>query len=108
MGYGGCEKGYRVYITHSNKVVLSRSVVFDEDSTFTWEIGNEKLTSPLLMFEDREEDTQNERVQVDTGESSQESLISQGEAETNEEVCSDSEAKVTPMKIRTLANIYAR
>ena len=44
--------------------------------------------------------------QLDTGKSSQENLISQGEAETNEEV--SSEERVTPVKIRTLADIYAR
>ena len=31
VGYGSCEKGYRVYDLKSEKIVLSRSVIFSED-----------------------------------------------------------------------------
>ncbi|KAI5336317.1 hypothetical protein L3X38_015584 [Prunus dulcis] len=33
MGYGSCEKGYRIYNLQTEKIILSRSVVFDENKS---------------------------------------------------------------------------
>ena len=46
MGYGSCEKGYRVYILESKKIVLSRSVVFVENQFWNWK---ENQLSPILQ-----------------------------------------------------------
>ncbi|CAL8993818.1 unnamed protein product, partial [Prunus brigantina] len=35
VGYGKCEKGYRVYNLQTNKITTSRSVIFDENSLST-------------------------------------------------------------------------
>jgi hypothetical protein len=32
VGYGSCEKGYIVYDLKSERIVLSRSVIFSEES----------------------------------------------------------------------------
>jgi hypothetical protein len=34
VGYGSCEKRYRVYDLKSEKIVLSRSVIFSEDKSW--------------------------------------------------------------------------
>ncbi|KAB2597276.1 Sc-RNase [Pyrus ussuriensis x Pyrus communis] len=37
VGYGNCEKGYRVFNLRTQKVELSRSVIFDEKAMWDWE-----------------------------------------------------------------------
>ncbi|CAL9005789.1 unnamed protein product [Prunus brigantina] len=37
VGYGTCEKGYRVFNLRTQKVIMSRSVIFDEKSLWNWE-----------------------------------------------------------------------
>lgn len=54
MGYGSCEKGYRVYILESKKVVLSRSVVFAENQVWNWKENQLSSVLPSQVFEDSE------------------------------------------------------
>ncbi|CAL9019831.1 unnamed protein product [Prunus brigantina] len=37
MGYGLCEKGYRLYDPKTRKIILSRDVYFDEEASWKWE-----------------------------------------------------------------------
>jgi transposase InsO family protein len=41
IGYGTCEKGYRVFNLKTQKVIVSRSVIFDEKSLWNWETSEE-------------------------------------------------------------------
>ena len=54
MGYGNCEKGYRVYALQSKKIVLSRSVVFDEDKCLNWEGEQQKIVISQPLFQGME------------------------------------------------------
>ena len=36
VGYESCEKGYRVYDLKSEKIVISRIIIFSEDKLWTW------------------------------------------------------------------------
>ncbi|KAM1746060.1 hypothetical protein ACFX11_012725 [Malus domestica] len=45
IGYARCEKGYRVFDPLSKRVILSRDVVFDEDSSWNWQESTEKHVS---------------------------------------------------------------
>lgn len=44
IGYDSYEKGYRAYNLQSEKIVLSRSVLFDENKSWNWE--NKQVESP--------------------------------------------------------------
>jgi hypothetical protein len=48
VGYESCEKGYKVYDLKSEKIVLSRSVIFSEDKSWNWE-RNQTNTLPIPL-----------------------------------------------------------
>ncbi|CAL9006279.1 unnamed protein product [Prunus brigantina] len=37
VGYGLCEKGYKLYDPKTRKIILSRDVYFDEEALWKWE-----------------------------------------------------------------------
>ncbi|KAI5355015.1 hypothetical protein L3X38_007910 [Prunus dulcis] len=53
VGYGKCEKGYRVYNLQTNKITTSRSVIFDENSL--WDRDTQTVDSVTVQI--RSEDT---------------------------------------------------
>ncbi|KAI5342160.1 hypothetical protein L3X38_010035 [Prunus dulcis] len=50
VGYGKCEKGYRVYNLHTKKIEVSRSVIFDEGSLWNWEKQNVVYVTIPMSF----------------------------------------------------------
>ncbi|KAI5336044.1 hypothetical protein L3X38_026178 [Prunus dulcis] len=51
MGYGSCEKGYRIYNLQTEKIILSRSVDFDENKSWNWESKQDETVHVPLIFE---------------------------------------------------------
>ncbi|KAM2852430.1 hypothetical protein PS2_028426 [Malus domestica] len=51
VGYGTSEKGHRVYNVLTQKIILSRDVIFDEDSMWNWEIRVEENDSVSLQLD---------------------------------------------------------
>ncbi|CAL8991390.1 unnamed protein product [Prunus brigantina] len=48
VGYGLCEKGYRLFDPRTRKVILSRDVQFDENGSWKWENASEgEMTVPV-------------------------------------------------------------
>ncbi|KAI5340825.1 hypothetical protein L3X38_020099 [Prunus dulcis] len=48
VGYGKCERGYRVYNLQTNNVTTSRSVIFDENSLWDWDKQTvDSITIPM-------------------------------------------------------------
>ncbi|CAL9030392.1 unnamed protein product [Prunus brigantina] len=45
LGYGSCEKGYRLYNLESGKVIISRDVIFNEESSWDWNAQKESSIS---------------------------------------------------------------
>ncbi|KAI5330093.1 hypothetical protein L3X38_029490 [Prunus dulcis] len=61
IGYGSCEKGYRVYDLQSKKIVLSRSVIFSEDKSWNWKSDQEEsIPIPFNLERDEIKDGNNE------------------------------------------------
>ncbi|KAM1017140.1 hypothetical protein COP2_047964 [Malus domestica] len=50
VGYGTKEKGHRVYNLLAQKIILSRDVIFDEDSTWNWETSVAEKDSVSLQL----------------------------------------------------------
>ncbi|CAL9004144.1 unnamed protein product [Prunus brigantina] len=114
MGYGSCEKGYRVYDLQSKKIVLSRSVIFNEDKAWNWKSDQEESAPiPFNLGGNETEaefgEEQTEAIQFDNGGSSHSNTIvdvSDGNNSGNNSQASTPSS--TPVKLRTLEDIYAR
>ncbi|CAL9017922.1 unnamed protein product, partial [Prunus brigantina] len=114
MGYGSCEKGYRVYDLQSKKIVLSRSVIFNEDKAWNWKSDQEESAQiPFNLGGNETEaefgEEQTEATQFDNGGSSHSNTIvdvSDGNNSGNNSQASTPSS--TPVKLRTLEDIYAR
>ncbi|KAI5352997.1 hypothetical protein L3X38_005889 [Prunus dulcis] len=48
LGYGSCEKGYRLYDIATGKVIISRDVVFNEEASWDWNAQQECSVSVPL------------------------------------------------------------
>ncbi|CAL8112732.1 unnamed protein product [Prunus armeniaca] len=104
VGYGKCEKGYSVYNLQTNKIAVSRSVIFDEDSLWDWENQSVQHISILMSLEDGTRDTAMESDFSDS--STQETQFENSSSSRSEpENVTQSE---TPVKLRDIAEIYAR
>ncbi|XP_034212972.1 uncharacterized protein LOC117625537 [Prunus dulcis] len=59
LGYGSCEKGYRLYNIASGRVVISRDVVFNEEASWNWNRQKEcSISVPLIdMLTEKEKET---------------------------------------------------
>ncbi|KAI5312594.1 hypothetical protein L3X38_041767 [Prunus dulcis] len=65
MGYGSCEKGYRVYDLQSKKIVLLRSVNFSEDKSWNWKSDQEEYVPIPFNLERDEIEDENNEIQPD-------------------------------------------
>ena len=115
MGYGSYEKGYRIYIIQSNKMVLSRSVVFDEDKSYAWETGQtgqQKFIPSHFILQGihnnnlcEVEEEQTEFLQVDNYDDTGNEEATGSSSKSNIQQSSPSS---TPVKLRSIRDIYAR
>ncbi|KAI5327439.1 hypothetical protein L3X38_026835 [Prunus dulcis] len=51
MGYGSCENGYRIYNLQTEKIILSRTVVFYENKSWNWESKQDETVYVTPIFE---------------------------------------------------------
>ncbi|CAL2230001.1 unnamed protein product [Prunus armeniaca] len=105
VGYGKCEKGYRVYNLQTHKIVVSRSVIFDEDALWDWGKQNVEHVSVPISFEENPRTTK-EEDEV-TGSPTTVSQIESGLGSTSASSQSASPSS-THVKLRDIAEIYAR
>ncbi|KAM2036667.1 hypothetical protein ACFX16_039588 [Malus domestica] len=119
VGYAKCEKGYRVFDPISKRLILSRDVVFDENSAWDWERSTERYMSlPTYEFDTvntpRSENNEND-PQVSSGSSSdilEEATSDIDDTQINSQSSvgvSDTQAfDHTPLKWRKLDNVLAQ
>ncbi|KAI5349042.1 hypothetical protein L3X38_001929 [Prunus dulcis] len=104
VGYGKCEKGYKVYNLQTNKITTSRSVIFDENSLWDWETQTVDTVTVQMRSEDtsRSNEEEHEETMIDIPCPPQVTT-----AATNVASPSDSPSS-TPVKLRDITEIYAR
>ncbi|KAM1357424.1 hypothetical protein ACFX2H_031230 [Malus domestica] len=119
VGYAKCEKGYRVFDPISKRLILSRDVVFDENSAWDWERSTERYMSlPTYEFDTvntpRSENNEND-PQVSSGSSS--GILEEATSDIDDtQINSQSSAGVsdtqafdhTPLKWRKLDDVLAQ
>ncbi|KAI5312229.1 hypothetical protein L3X38_041402 [Prunus dulcis] len=110
VGYGLCEKGYRLCDPRTRKIILSRDVYFDEDASWKWEnTSNAELRMPMQIEnqgnEEHEQMVFDEPTQLlDTQMQVEEDIIPQ-----DEEILDRSQVfDHTPHKWRSINEIMAK
>ena len=61
LGYSDVTKGYRLLDVKTNKLVVSRDVIFDEKTTWNWE-DKKKIENTAIISSNQEEDEKDEDV----------------------------------------------
>lgn len=114
IGYGVCEKGYRILNPTTQKVLLSRDVIFDENGKWDWEKRKVKeVCIPLFASKPLDMGRMDERLE------SQDQVISDGSQievrhspVTNfgdsSSLLSTPQYDDTPLRYRNLSEIYER
>ncbi|KAM1578272.1 hypothetical protein ACFX1Z_039846 [Malus domestica] len=117
LGYGTCEKGYRLYDPISKKIIVSRDVIVNENACWDWESQSEKIISVSIPGKKLCEHNV-EGNSSDKSDENDEFLASSSEA--NESIENDSrlvqmqsntgpqDYDHTPLKFKSLTEIYAK
>ncbi|CAL2258193.1 unnamed protein product [Prunus armeniaca] len=112
VGYGKCEKGYRVYNLQTNKITVSRSVIFGEGAFWDWDKQIIKYITVPMNLEDNPRSTEEEyEVTASSTPATQlENISSSVELITyvSNTDSSDESPSSTLVKLRDITEIYAR
>ena len=108
MGYSSQSKGYRLYNLKTNKLIISRYVIFYEKAAWNWEKG--KILKKTILVDELQIKTPVETGNGSTSTSSPQDsprsvpLSSSTESPTS----SSSSPSSTPRKMRSLTDVYER
>jgi hypothetical protein len=101
IGYSSMSKGYRLYNLKTKKVIISRDVVFDENAFWNWQKENvEAKTVPAVILEQKSTSFESEE--------NVQSVPNTPSSTPSSPSSSSSSPSSTPIKIRSLDNVYAR
>ncbi|RVW83943.1 Retrovirus-related Pol polyprotein from transposon RE1 [Vitis vinifera] len=112
MGYSSQSKGYRVYNLKTNKLIISREVIFDEKAAWNWEEG--KILKKTILVDELQTKAPVETGNGSTSTSSpQESprsvpLSPSIESPTSSSVKYHSDGRVQRLKARLVAKGYSQ
>ena len=108
MGYSSQSKGYRLYNLKTNKLIISRDVIFDEKAAWNWEEG--KILKKTILVDELQTKTLVETGNGSTSTSSpQDSPRSVPLSPSTESPTSSSSSpSSTPRKMRSLSDVYER
>lgn len=106
-------KAYRLYDPESNRIQVSRDVIFEEEKTWTWDkqsnmSSDQAMTFTLVNATQFDEGTVEENIDQGGGDSSAEqSETSHSQSESQESEVEGSESSSSePVKFRSLTDIY--
>jgi hypothetical protein len=114
VGYGSYEKGYIVYDLKSEKIVLSRSVIFSEDKAWNWERNLMNQNHLSLNLERGEVECENSEEHFvaahpdNVEHCHQNSTVGELAENIDSDNSQQSSPSSTPVKLKTLQDIYAR
>ncbi|CAL2266202.1 unnamed protein product [Prunus armeniaca] len=117
LGYGICEKGYRIFNLETKRIELSRSVIFDEKTMWNWELNEEVQVTIPWHEEESPRITEfgscsNESLQ--SAQSPQRSQVVNELQTPMESATHDSSVSIsetfdhTPQKWKNLSEVYAQ
>ncbi|KAI5347962.1 hypothetical protein L3X38_000849 [Prunus dulcis] len=103
LGYGSCEKGYRLYSLETGKIIVSRDVVFNEDAYWDWNTQKERSVK-IPTAEITASKHSNPEVQGEEGEI----FGTSTEPSDQERMPSSQDFDHTPRKYKSIAEIYEK
>jgi hypothetical protein len=102
IGYSSMSKGYRLYNLKTNKVIISRDVVFDEKASWNWEEDKlEQKTVPAVLLQ--QNPTAGSEQPAPSSPSFSNSL-----SPSSAPSSSSASPSSTPVKMKDLSDVYAR
>ncbi|RVW32269.1 Retrovirus-related Pol polyprotein from transposon RE1 [Vitis vinifera] len=112
MGYSSQSKGYRLYNLKTNKLIISRDVIFDEKVAWNWEEG--KILKKAILVDELQTKTPAETGNGSTSTSSPQDsprsvpLSPSTESPTSSSVKHHSDGRVQRLKARLVAKGYSQ
>ncbi|KAI5342994.1 hypothetical protein L3X38_010870 [Prunus dulcis] len=109
LGYGSCEKGYRLYNIETGKVIVSRDVIFSENVCWDWNTKKETSVN-IQLTEIREEEQGAEGSSYEFEEQLEVNEMPSLNAETSdlERVAGSQDVDHTPLKYKSIAEFYEK
>ncbi|KAM1251313.1 hypothetical protein ACFX2G_034427 [Malus domestica] len=114
LGYGTCEKGYRLYNPETKKIVISRDVIFYENTCWDWK-SCAKKNLPISVANGNEgSNVENEKYEgnMEYTESLQEqhdqTIASSSSQDEQVDHIDSQEYDHTPLRFRSLNEVYER
>ncbi|KAI5353802.1 hypothetical protein L3X38_006696 [Prunus dulcis] len=109
LGYGSCEKGYRLYNIETGKVIVSRDVIFSENECWDWNAKKETSVN-IQLTEIREEEQGAEWSSYEFEEQLEVNEMPSLNTETSdlERVTGSQDVDHTPLKYKSIAKIYEK
>ncbi|KAI5329472.1 hypothetical protein L3X38_028869 [Prunus dulcis] len=109
LGYGSCEKGYRLYNIETEKVIVSRDVIFSENECWDWNTKKETSVN-IQLTEIREEEQGAEGSSYEFEEQLEVNEMPSLNTETSdqEREAGSQDVDHTPLKYKSIAEIYEK
>ncbi|KAI5353004.1 hypothetical protein L3X38_005896 [Prunus dulcis] len=104
-----CEKGYRLYNITTEKVIISRDVVFNEEASWDWNAQQEcSVSVPLTEIVSEKEEGSNDTVVKQAEHSVENELLLEDNEERSVVDTGTQDIDHTPLKYKSLTEIYER
>ncbi|CAL2265939.1 unnamed protein product [Prunus armeniaca] len=109
LGYGNCEKGYRLYNIETEKVIVSRDVIFNENECWDWNAKKETSVN-IQLTGIREEAQGEEGSSCELEEQLEVNEVPSLNTENNDQemVIGLQDVDHTPLKYKSIAEIYEK
>ncbi|BBG99019.1 BURP domain-containing protein, partial [Prunus dulcis] len=104
-----CEKGYRLYNITTEKVIISRDVVFNEEASWDWNAQQEcSVSVPLTEIVSEKEEGSNDTVVKQAEHSVENEVLLEDNEERSVVDTGTQDIDHTPLKYKSLTEIYER